>query len=101
MNKTLLHREKYTNGTNVIYYVIYKRSDEKGLDKGLDEVLQHKITATSETAHVTLHPDGEVNFRIIRFKKYLEEAIKNNLKGYSPNISRNVRNFITRVSDKL
>ncbi|MBF5059226.1 hypothetical protein [Candidatus Neptunochlamydia vexilliferae] len=97
MKEVQLTSEQYTKGSNTINYVVYRRSD----GRGRDEVLQHKIGGTSETAHVTLHPDGTVNFRIIRFKKYLEEAIKNNLQGYTPKLSYDLRKFIMRVSEKL
>ncbi|NGX43666.1 MAG: hypothetical protein K940chlam7_01965 [Chlamydiae bacterium] len=97
MEERPIVEELYRKDSDIINYVVYRNSG----NTGKDEVLQHKIEGTSETAHVTLHPDGTVNFRIIRFKKYLEEAIKNNLAGYTPSISYNVRQFIKKVREKL
>lgn len=64
-------------------------------------MLQHKTMGTTETAHVTLHPDGAVNFRIKRTEVYLEDAIKSSLSGFKPDISQNVKQFIFNVRDKI
>lgn len=97
MNGRPLKEEKYTKGTDVINYVVYKSTT----GAGNDEVLQHKLLGTTETAHITLHPDGSVNFRIKRSKAQLETAIKNNLLGYSPSTSQEVKQFIMKVRSKI
>ena len=89
--------EQYKKGNDVINYVVYKSST----GVGNDEVLQHKILGTSETAHVTLHPDGTINFRIKRPKTYLETAIKNNLTGFKPELSQNAKQFLSKVRGKI
>lgn len=68
---------------------------------GNDEVLQHKMMGKTETAHVTLHPDGTVNFRTKRTKKYLEDAIKTNLMGFVPHPSWKVRQFLSKVRNRI
>ena len=35
-----------------------------------------KQPSETESSHITLHPDGQVNFRMKRSKKDLEKAIK-------------------------
>ena len=90
-------QEQYTKGDDIINYVVY----ESVSGSGQDEVLQHKLLGKIETAHVTLHPDGSVNFRIARNKTYLENAIRNNLLGYRPEPSTSVRQFIAKVRSKL
>lgn len=80
MNGRPIREEQYKKGSDAINYVVYKSTT----GPGNDEVLQHKALGTTETAHVTLHPDGTVNFRIKRTKVHLENAIKNNLAGYAP-----------------
>lgn len=97
MNRRPFLEEKYSNGSDVIYYVVYKSSE----GNGNDEVLQHQSAGMVETAHITLHPDGTVNFRIKRSKKHLEAAVKNELKDYRPHISSNVKKFIANVLDKI
>jgi hypothetical protein len=89
--------EQYKKGNDVINHVVYKSST----GAGNDEVLQHKMLGTTETAHDTLHPDGSINFRIKRTKTYLESAIKNNLTGYKPDPSQNVRHFLSKVLGKI
>jgi hypothetical protein len=89
--------ERYTNGSDTINYVVY-RSKTGG---GNDEVLQHKLLGMTETAHITLHPDGTVNFRIARARSYLEIAVATNMLGYRPEISAAVRDFIVKVRGKL
>ena len=55
MNGRPTIEEQYKKGNEVINYVVYKSKT----GAGNDEVLQHKIMGTTETAHITLHPDGE------------------------------------------
>jgi len=85
--------EQYSKGNDVINFVVYNSTT----GAGEDEVLQHKILGTTETAHITLHPDGTVNFRIKRSKAALEIAVRSNLSGYTPNISTRVKNFLVKV----
>jgi hypothetical protein len=97
MNGRPLTEEQYTKGTDVINYVVYKSTT----GAGSDEVLQHKLFGTTETAHITLHPDGSVNFRVKRTKTNLEMAIKSNLVGFTPSPSQAVRQFISKVRGKI
>lgn len=85
--------EQYKKGADVINYVVY--SSTTGV--GDDEVLQHKILGTVETAHVTRHPDGAVNLRVKRSKTELELAVRTGLAGYSPTPSARVRQFLAKV----
>jgi hypothetical protein len=85
--------EQYKKGSDVINYVVY--TSTSGV--GEDEVLQHKIMGKTESAHITLHPDGTINFRIKRSKTALENAVRNGLIGYSPALSVRVKQFITKV----
>ena len=89
--------ERYTKGNDVINFVVYNSTT----GAGEDAVLQHKILGTTETAHITLHPDGTINFRIKRSKSALENAVRNNLSGYTPNISDRLKNFLTKVQTKI
>ncbi len=97
MNGRPIIEEKYKKGDNVINYVVYKSTT----GYGNDEVLQHKIMGTTETAHITLHPDGTVNFRVKLIKTYLVNAIKSNLLGFKPDLSQNVKQFIHKVRSKI
>lgn len=98
MNARPLTEEKYTKGTDVINYVVYKSTT----GVGNDEVLQHKLFGTTETAHITLHPDGSVHFPVERIgKTHLEMAIKNNLAGFTPSPSQAVKQFISKVRGKI
>ena len=63
--------EKYTKGKDVVNYVIY--ASKSGL--GNDEVMQHKLGGTTETADVTLHPDGTVNLRVTHTDAYIKVAV--------------------------
>ena len=92
-----INEEQYEKGNDVINYVVYKSTT----GVGNDEVLQHKLMGTTETAHITLHPDGTVNFRVKRTKIHLENAIKNNLLGFKPQPSQNVKQFISKVRGKI
>ena len=92
-----ISEEQYTKGNDVINYVVYKSTT----GVGNDEVLQHKVMGTTETAHITLHPDGTINFRVKRTKIHLEKAIKNNLLGFKPQLSQNAKQFISKVRDKI
>ena len=80
MNRRPKIEEQYQKGSDVINFVVYPSTT----GTGDDEVLQHKIMGTSETAHITLHPDGSVNFRIKRTKNPLEVAVRCGLSGFSP-----------------
>ncbi len=97
MNGRPTIEEQYKKGNDVINYVVY----ESKTGAGNDEVLQHKTMGTTETAHVTLHPDGTVNFRVKRTEVYLEDAIKSDLSGFKPDISENVKQFIFKVRNKI
>ena len=96
MNGRPIIEEQYKKGSEVINYVVYKSTT----GVGNDEVLQHKILGT-ETAHITLHPDGTVNLRIKRIQTYLEHAVKNNLIGFEPELSQNVKQFVSKVRSKI
>jgi hypothetical protein len=89
--------EQYKKGNDIINYVVYNSTT----GAGEDEVLQHKIMGTTETAHITLHPDNTINFRIKRSKNALETAVRNNLSGYSPELSVRVKQFISKVRPKI
>ena len=97
MNGRPIIEEQYVKGDDVINYVVYKSRT----GAGNDEVLQHKINGITESAHITLHPDGKVNLRIKRTETYLKKAVKNNLLGYSPRISKNVKQFLSIVRSKI
>ena len=89
--------EQYKKGSDVINFVVYASTT----GAGDDEVMQHKIMGTTETAHITLHPDGTVNFRIKRSKAALEQAVKDGLAGYSPAPSPKAAQFLVKVRAKL
>jgi hypothetical protein len=96
MTGTPIAKEQYINGNSVIDYLVYPSS----VAVGNDEVMQHRV-AGAEVSQLTLHPNGIVNFRIVRSKSYLENAVKNDLMGYTPEISEQVKQFITRVRPKI
>lgn len=89
--------ETYEKGNDVINFVVY----DSTTGVGEDEVLQHKFMGKTEMAHITHHPDGTVNFRIKRSKKVLEIAVKSNLNGYKPPISKRVQEFLAKVRLKI
>jgi hypothetical protein len=89
--------ERYTRGTEVVNYVVYKST--KGIGK--DEVLQHKLLGTTETAHITLHPDGTVNFREERGRIHLENIVKTDMQGFTPPPSSKLREFLRIVRQKI
>ena len=93
MNGRPIREEQYKKGNDLINYVVYKSTT----GPGNDEVLQHKLLGTTETAHITWHPDGTINFRIKRTKTHLENAIKNSLAGYAPELSKDVKQFLLKV----
>ena len=101
MSARLIKEEKYKSrkGQDVINYVVYKSTT----GPGNDEVLQHKLLGTTETAHVTLHPDGTVNFRNERpgSDTHLRRAIQNALSEFEPAISDSVRLFLSKVRSKI
>gem|GEM_PF-5814787 len=68
---------------------------------GNDEVLQYKIMGTTETAHVTLHPDGTVNFRTRLTKTHLKHAIETGLVGWKPQPSLKVKQFLSKARNRI
>ncbi len=89
--------ENYTSGGgHELNFAIYTRTIGKEKAK-TDYVLQHKIYGV-ETAHITLHPDGRVNFHSGKTEKYLQEAIDNRLFGYSPSPSKRLEEFLDKIS---
>jgi len=86
-------KERYEKGGDIVYYVVYKSK----AGQGNDEVLQHKTVGLCETSHITLHPDGTKNFRVKLTRVPLESAIRSNFQGYSPPISVNVRQFLSKI----
>lgn len=90
MNERPLSEEQYRHVNDVINYVVYKSKT----GPGNDEVLQHKLFGTTETAHVTLHPDG-------RTDSYLKMAIQTNLIGFEPELSQNAKRFLSKVYSKI
>jgi hypothetical protein len=97
MQKRPIIEEKYSKGSEEINYVVYESSS--GL--GNDEVLQHKLFGSAETAHITVHPDGSVNLREKRTRTYLVLAVRNRMSGYTPAISNNVKAFLLKVENKV
>jgi hypothetical protein len=97
MNGNNIIEEQYQKGSDVINFVVYRRTT----GAGEDEVLQHKIMGITETAHITLHPDGTVNFRVKRSKTYLADAVRNDLQGYTPAISERLKRFLAKVRTKI
>jgi hypothetical protein len=93
MNERPKIEETYRQLQDIINFVVYRRTD----GAGEDEVLQHKLHGLSETAHITLHPNGQVNLRIERTKEYLVKAVRNDLAGYLPSPSLRLRQFIAKV----
>ena len=96
MSEQLPLREVHRKGEDVVFQVGYRRST----GEGVDEVLQHKLRGVRETAHVTLHPDGNVNVtRTVGETGWqLGEAVLEGLPGYTPGPSRHVRALIARTS---
>ncbi|MCB2262405.1 MAG: hypothetical protein LGR52_05625 [Candidatus Thiosymbion ectosymbiont of Robbea hypermnestra] len=97
MSERLIIDEQYKKGKDVIHYVVYK--SETGA--GNDEVLQHKIMGMTETAHVTLHPDGAVNLRIRLTGAHLRHAIETGLVDWKPAPSLRVNRFLSKVRSKI
>lgn len=97
MNKKPMIQERYKKGKDIINYVVYRSKT----GNGNDEVLQHKLMGMMETAHVTLHPDGTVNFRVKLNKRCLEAAVKGNLIGFAPDPSFRVRQFLSKIRNKI
>lgn len=98
MSRPLL-TEKYQKGNDVINYVVY----ESTTLAGKDEVLQHKLFGTTETAHITLHPNGVAYFRPARpeLSSHLKMAVKNQMAGYSPPPSDAVKAFLRKANSQL
>lgn len=97
MNNRPSIEEQYKKNSDVINYVVYRSTT----GHGNDEILQHKLLGTTETSHITLHPDGMVNFRIKRSKNEFEQAVRNGMAGYSPTPSESVKKFISRIHLKI
>jgi len=97
MNRKPILEERYTNGTDIVNFVVYKSTT----GNGNDEVLQHKLFGTTETAHITLHPDGTINFRIKRSKTHLENIVKSNLRGFQPEVSQDLKTFLTKIRGQI
>jgi len=89
--------EQYKRGDDVINYVVYPSKT----GPGNDEVLQHKISGLTESAHITLHPDGTVNFRVKRIKLPLENAVRTGMQGYAPSLSDGVKKFLSKIRGKI
>ena len=89
--------EQYRRGDDVINYVVYQSKT----GPGKDEVLQHKISGLTESAHITLHPDGVVNFRVTRIRLPLENAIRTGMQGYVPMLSDSVKKFLAKIRGKI
>lgn len=90
--------EKYKHPSgDVINFVVYTRTE----GDGEDEVLQHKLLGKTETAHITLHPDGSINFRKKRSKEPLKEAVLNKLADYKPSPSARLKKFLAKVRSKV
>ena len=89
--------EQYKKGNEVINFVIYRSTT----GSGDDQVLQHKMM-TTETAHITLHPDGKVNItRRALGDARLKQAIHEKLRGYNPAPSQNVLQFLERIKSEI
>lgn len=97
MKKSLIHEEQYRQGADVVNFVAYRSTT----GVGEDHVLQHKLLGTTETAHVTLHPDGTVNLRVKRTPTFLVAAIKSNLAGVTPALSPQLKSFLAKVRDRI
>ena len=90
--------EKYTRGSNLLNYVVYGSTSVAGND----EVLQHKLHDT-EMAHITLHPNGTVNFHETRLGigRYLRDFVMSNLVGFSPQPSSRLKQFLSKVRNRI
>ncbi len=89
-------KEPYRKDDDIIYFVVY----DSTTGNGEDEVLQHQRMEI-ETAHITVHPDGLIKFHKKRSRTYLENAVRNNLAGYTPALSSKARKFIDKVRNKI
>lgn len=97
MTKRPKLEEQYKKGEDIINFIVYSSTTSAGDD----EVLQHKIKGAVETAHITLHPDGSVNFRIKRSKRALETAVRNGLGGYFTTPSIRLKQFLSKIHAKI
>lgn len=97
MNDRPIGEEQYKKGTDIINFVVYKSKT----GPGNDQVLQHKLLGTTETAHVTLHPDGTVNIRTKRTTRYVVDAIRTNMVGYKPGASAALKQFLMKVRHQM
>jgi hypothetical protein len=81
---------------HVLNFVIYRSTT----GDGDDEVLQHKV-AGAEMAHITLHPAGSLNLRERRSASRLREFVAADLAGFSPLPSGALRQFLSRVRNRI
>ena len=96
-HRPLLVEERYIWGTeHLLIYVVYASTTAAGND----EVLQHKLMG-AEMAHITLHPNGVVNFRVKRNRNFLERFVGSDLAGFIPAPSERLKTFLARVKTRL
>ncbi|MET0384245.1 MAG: hypothetical protein ABW032_12570 [Burkholderiaceae bacterium] len=90
-------KERYSKGPlEVIFYIVYDRTG----GPGVDVVLEHKI-AGRQSAHITLHPDDLPRFRETRTRKYLVEAVDNQMAGFEPALSDGLRAFLSKIRGRV
>ena len=97
MSGRVILREQYEKGRDLLNFVVYASTTALGED----EVLQHKLLGVRETAHITAHPDGSVNFRVQMSKDALRHAVQTNLAGFQPAPSERLRAFLRRVKPHI
>ena len=88
--------ERYAQGSHLLHFVVYTSTT----GSGEDEVLQHKYHGV-EMSHITLHPDGSVNFRVERDGNWMIQFMSNNLAGFTPQPSPRLNGFLLVVKDRL
>ena len=91
-----ISRENYLLGPHVLNFVIYTSTTAPGED----DVPQHKYHG-AEMSHITLHPDGSVNFRVERDRNWMVQFLTADLSGFSPVPSARLRNFIQTVKYRI
>lgn len=89
--------ERYTNGTDVVNYIVYRSTTVPGNV----QVLQHKLLGTTETAHITLHANGSVNLREKLPGSPLATLVKTNMHGFRPPPSKRLQEFLRTVRDEI
>jgi hypothetical protein len=85
--------QTYRKGADTLNFVVYRSTT----GAGEDEVLQHKILGVTESAHLTLHPDGTVNLRVSRNREPLVSAVRAGLAGWVPAPSERLKLFLVRI----